>query len=160
MSHRSAIRRRAMQVLYEIDATGQTDPQVLADNIDDADEPPKARAEAVALACAAWAEREALDGHVSAVAPDWPTHRQPPVDRAILRLAVHEMVTGRTPPKVAINEAIELAKKFSNENAPRFVNGVLDKLHRTLDLPAAAADDAPPPKAADADAWLNDAKSD
>ena len=108
------------------------------------------------LALQAWAEHDQSDAHVAAVAADWPTHRQPPVDRAILRLAIYEMTSGRSPARVAINEAIELAKQFSNENAPKFINGVLDKLHRTLDLPEADTQDAKP-ATVDADDWLDDA---
>jgi len=65
---------------------------------------------------------------VAALSPDWPTHRQPVVDRNILRLAYFEIVSGAAPPKVAINEAVELAREFSTEKSPAFVNGVLDKI--------------------------------
>ena len=156
MSKRKDIRRRAMQVLYEIGVTGQTDPEVLYEGIDDPKEAPALSREAVELALQAWAEHDQSDAHVAAVAADWPTHRQPPVDRAILRLAIYEMTSGRSPARVAINEAIELAKQFSNENAPKFINGVLDKLHRTLDLPEADTQDAKP-ATVDADDWLDDA---
>ena len=60
------------------------------------------------------------------------THRQPPVDRAILRLAHHEIVTGIVPAKIAINEAVDLAKTFGAENSPSFVNGVLDKMAKRM----------------------------
>jgi N utilization substance protein B len=146
-----------MQILYQIDATGEADAEVLAADLDDEAGSPALRGEAVQLAVAAWKQRETYDQKVAAVAPDWPTHRQPPVDRAILRLALHEMITGRTPGKIAINEAVELAKQFSNENAPSFINGVLDKLHRTLDLPTQTEAPTAPPVSADA--WLDDAKS-
>lgn len=144
-----------MQVLYQIDATGDADAASILDGLDEDHATPALRAEAVTLALAAWKQRATYDGHVAKLAADWPTHRQPPVDRAILRLAIHEMTTGRTPPKVAINEALELAKQFSNENAPAFINGVLDKLHKTLDLPT-----APKPETASADDWLDDARTD
>lgn len=163
MSKRHDARRLAMQVLYQIDATGETDAQTILDGIDNAEDSDVVRAEAVELALAAWTTHEANDAKVSPLSEDWPTHRQPPVDRAILRLAVHEMVSGRTPPKVAINEAVELAKQFSNENAPSFINGVLDKLHKILDLPPEAPKAKPDPaaapeKPADAATWLDDAK--
>ncbi|MDX1389866.1 MAG: transcription antitermination factor NusB, partial [Acidobacteriota bacterium] len=60
------------------------------------------------------------------------TQRQPVVDRSLLRLAYYEMTSGVAPPKVAINEAVELAKEYSTEKSPMFVNGVLDKLYRQL----------------------------
>ncbi|MEM9418714.1 MAG: transcription antitermination factor NusB [Planctomycetota bacterium] len=156
MSKRHASRRLAMQVLYQIDATGETDADTIFAGLDEDHDPIEVRQEAVELALAAWAQREEHDEKVTALAEDWPTHRQPPVDRAILRLALYEMTSGRTPAKVAINEALDLAMQFSNENAPAFINGVLDKLHKSLDLPEPAADDKP----ADASAWLDDAKQD
>ena len=64
------------------------------------------------------------------------------MDRAILRLAHYEMTSGRTNPKVVVNEAVELAKEFSTERSPAFVNGVLDKvLKRMAAKPIEAADD-------------------
>ncbi len=56
------------------------------------------------------------------------------IDRAILRLAIHEMSGSETPPKVVLNEAVELAKKYSSEEAGSFVNGVLDALHKSLQV--------------------------
>src|SRR5690554_6349286 len=98
------VRRLAMQVLYQMDVTGQTDPQTLLEGLDEDHDSLPAREAAVKLAAAAWRSREAADAQVRELAPDWPTHRQPPVDRAILRLAHHEMTASRTPTKVAINE--------------------------------------------------------
>ncbi len=69
---------------------------------------------------------------MAALAPEWPTYRQPVVDRNILRLAYFEIESGQTPPKVAINEAVELAREFSTQKSPAFVNGVLDKIMRNL----------------------------
>ena len=75
-----------------------------------------------------WKGRLEADAHIEPLTPEWPIHRQPLVDRNILRLARHEILTGMTPPIVAIDEAIELARLFSAEKSPAFVNGVLDKL--------------------------------
>lgn len=85
---------------------------------------------ALELARAAWSQREQADRAIAAITPAWPTHRQPIIDRNILRLAHFEMTAGRTPPKLAINEAVELAKAFSTEKSPMFINGVLDKIYR------------------------------
>jgi N utilization substance protein B len=60
------------------------------------------------------------------LAPQWPPRRQPAVDRNVLRLAIWELTNTSTPPKVIIDEAIELAKAFSTEQSAAFVNGVLD----------------------------------
>lgn len=133
MSKRRDIRRLAMQVLYQIDLGGQTDPGAIAEGLDHEHDGPKVRREAVELALGSWQRRAEADGLIRELAPDWPTHRQPPVDRAILRLAYHEMVTGHAPVKVAINEAVELAKQFAGEQSPAFINGVLDKMARKLE---------------------------
>jgi len=71
--------------------------------------------------------RERLDVLITRFAPDWPVQQLAPIDRSILRLALYELGAsdGTTPPKVAINEAVELAKAFGGDSSPRFVNGVL-----------------------------------
>ena len=91
--------------------------------------------------------RSEADAEVTTLAPDWPTNRQPVVDRSILRLAYYEIVSGRTPPKVVINEAVELAREFSTDRSPMFINGVLDKIYKSR-----RDDEAEAPNDADADA--------
>lgn len=145
-----------MQVLYQMDVTGETDPATLLENVDPEFDPPKVREAAVELASAAWPERANADARVQKLAPEWPTHRQPPVDRAILRLAHHEMMTGRTPVKIAINEAIELAREYGSEHSPAFVNAVLDKLAK--EAPAQVETQAAEPESPQQ--WLNDALAD
>ena len=73
-----------------------------------------------------------LDELVAAKAENWRPERMAVIDRAILRLAAYELREAKTPPKVVLNESIELAKKFSSEDAAGFVNGVLDALLRSL----------------------------
>ncbi|MCC6682508.1 MAG: transcription antitermination factor NusB [Phycisphaeraceae bacterium] len=133
-------RRLAMQLLYQIDQSGETDGEALLTGLDPEHDELRVRVRAVELALAAWQARGEADAKVTAIAPDWPTHRQPPVDRAILRLAYYEMVSGHAPPKVAINEAIDLAKRFGSDQSPPFINGVLDKLARGLGDVASPAD--------------------
>ena len=128
MKKRRDVRRLAMQVLYQIDVGAQSESTVLADSLDQEFDPPDVRAEALELALAAWQRRAVADQFLSELAQDWPTHRQPPVDRAILRLAYYEITSGHAPVKVAINEAVELAKQYSSEQSPAFINGVLDKI--------------------------------
>ena len=71
-------------------------------------------------------EREELDAVLSEVSVGWPVHRMSAVDRSILRLALYEMLhVDDVPPDVAVNEAVELAKGFSGDEAPAFVGGVL-----------------------------------
>ena len=172
-----------MQVLYQLDLTrprprnlaaaGQSGaasklpplptPEQLAEELDDEHDSLATRRFAAELALAAWAVHPAADEQVATLAPDWPTHRQPPVDRAILRLAYYEITSGHAPAKVAINEAVELAKQYCAENAPAFINGILDKLARHVptddahDAHDAHDQAAPPPTPPSADAWLDDA---
>ena len=124
-----------MQTLFLWDTQNSSDigmaRQVLADATDD----PELREAALEMATAAWEHRQTADRWVERVAPQWPPYRQPAVDRNVLRMAVWELVNTPTPPKVVIDEAIELAKHFSTEQSASFVNGVMDailKEHRAL----------------------------
>lgn len=78
--------------------------------------------------------REELDGHISRHAPDWPTEQIAVIDRNILRVAIYELMYGELPVKVAINEAVEIAKAFGSDSAPRFVNGVLGALASQVEI--------------------------
>ena len=126
------IRRCAIQALYQFDAGNADAPDLVRASLCDSPGDDEDHARGFALASDAWKARAEADRAVATLTPEWPTHRQPAVDRSILRLAWFEMTSGRTPPKVAINEAIELAREFSTERSPMFVNGVLDKIYRTM----------------------------
>jgi N utilization substance protein B len=76
-----------------------------------------------------------IDRHISQHAEHWRIERMPTVDRNILRLAVHELMALDTPAAVVIDEALELARKFSGEESVQFVNGVLDAVHREIAKP-------------------------
>ena len=78
------------------------------------------------------AEVSKLDELISAHARNWKLERFAAIDRAILRLAIYELRGGETPPKVVLNEAIELAKKFSSEEAAPFINGILDAIRKSM----------------------------
>jgi N utilization substance protein B len=123
------LRQLAFQALYELDARDGDDAEMVRASLDGlADATDEERDAAAELARLAWAERSRADEQMQALASQWPVHRQAAVDRAILRLAHYEMTSGRTPPKVAVNEAVELAKKFSTDKSPAFINGLLDKV--------------------------------
>ena len=122
MSRRTA-RKHAFLTLYQSDVTGQPMGQIL-------DRWRSYRGEleeyAEKLSRGVEKEREALDKWLSEVAVGWPVHRMSAVDRTILRLALYEMLyVEDVPAEVAVNEAIELAKGFSGDEAPQFVGGVL-----------------------------------
>ena len=133
------VRRCALQAIYQFDA-GNAALEAVQESLEHSPGDAEAHREGLELAGRAWALREEADAAVGVLAPDWPTHRQPVVDRSILRLAYYEMSSGKTPPKVAINEAVELAKEFSTEKSPLFINGVLDKIYRSRFRDQAASD--------------------
>jgi N utilization substance protein B len=80
-----------------------------------------------------------IDDRIGRNAAHWRMERMPVVDRNILRIAVYEMLRTDTPPAVVIDEALELARRFSGEESVHFVNGVLDAVRRELPAPAGAA---------------------
>ncbi len=142
------IRRMAFQALYQLDARDGEDRELVRGSLDDLDKgqdgPIAAtdRDAAMAIAEAAFATRRDADRAIREFAPTWPAHRQPAVDRAILRLAYHEMHAGAAHPKAVINEAVELAKRFSTDRSPAFVNAVLDKILKAAASPSAEPDPA------------------
>jgi N utilization substance protein B len=75
-----------------------------------------------------------LDALIVGHSDNWRFERMAAIDRAILRLAIYELRTGETPPKVVLNEAVDLAKKYSSEESGAFVNGILDGVYKTLNL--------------------------
>ncbi len=149
------IRRLALLALYQLDACKGEDRAMIRDSLDAIDTLKEEGLQfvdrdaaftehqcdkAFAIAEGAYDQRAIADAEVVELAPDWPPHRQPVVDRAIIRLAHYEMGRSDAQPKAIVNEAVELAKAFSTENSPGFVNGVLDKiLKRVLNETDAAA---------------------
>ena len=123
------IRQQALQLLCQFDAGNEDVPCITSEAFDeDTGATSQPCEDALKLATAVWSERFESDTQIKPLTPEWPIHRQPLVDRNILRIARHEIKSGMTPPIVAIDEAIELARLFSTEKSPAFVNGVLDKL--------------------------------
>jgi N utilization substance protein B len=128
MLNRRKIRELAMQILFLWD-TQQERNEDLARTVDPTpDEDPVTRRQAIDMADGTWNQRQSIDGWLERLAPQWPPRRQPAVDRNILRLGVWELTNTVTPPKVVIDEAIELAKQYSTENSGAFINGVLDSV--------------------------------
>ncbi len=79
-------------------------------------------------------KRDELDVILQPIAPEWPLDQIARIDRTILRMSLYELteLTDKVPPKVSINEAVELAKAFGSDNSSKFVNGVLGTAYRTL----------------------------
>ncbi|MBC8310011.1 MAG: transcription antitermination factor NusB [Phycisphaerales bacterium] len=129
LSQRS-IRQQALQLLCQFDAGNEDVACVAEDPFDeDTSSTVTPNEKAFKLAKKIWEDKISADAQIELLTPDWPIHRQPLIDRNILRLARYEIITGMTPPIVAIDEAIELARIFSTEHSSTFINGVLDTLY-------------------------------
>jgi N utilization substance protein B len=129
----------ALQVLYEVDCAGHAPATVLEQRLAEANLPKAAEAFCRHLVSGVLRHRAVLDTFIHRHAPEWPLEQMAYVDRNVLRIAIFEFaVDGRTPVKVAINEAVELAKTFGSDSAPRFVNGVLGALVEYKDAIAQA----------------------
>jgi N utilization substance protein B len=114
-----------LQVLYEADMSSHPAGVILGRHVREAEFPDSVRAQASALVSGVTNSREALDAQISQLAPDYPASQLAAIDRNILRMALFEIELGEVPVKVAINEAVDLAKEFGSDSSPRFVNGVL-----------------------------------
>lgn len=125
MGKRSTSRRIAMQAIYQAEMVGIPIQDALDNILSEEDFIPETKDFAVSLAAGSWKEKEKWDEIISELAIDWPLDRIGKVDRAILRLALYELEVKETPTSVAIDEAVELAKKYSTEEAAKFVNGIL-----------------------------------
>ena len=119
----------ALQALYEIDSTRHPVGTVLDHRLAEDPLPPEGEAFARELLTGVLEHRVELDEMIQRYAPEWPVDQMAVIDRNVLRIAIYEFSISRmTPVKVAINEAVELAKLFGSDSAPRFVNGVLGAL--------------------------------
>jgi N utilization substance protein B len=126
MTKRRKVRELAMQILFVWDTQGSAERALSEQIVADGSEDLEIRKSALDMAAGVWEQRAGIDARVERIAPQWPPRRQPGVDRNLIRLAIWEMTSTDTPPKVVIDEAIELARHFSTEQSSAFVNGVLD----------------------------------
>ncbi len=125
-STRHQARTIALQVLYESDIAGHPAQDVLARYLEDMSVPQPVRRYVERLVTGFAESRDRIDGEIGVAAPAFPVEQLPAVDRNILRIAIYELMSeSDVPLKAAINEAVELAKRFGGENSSRFVNGVL-----------------------------------
>lgn len=135
MLKKRKIRELAMQVLFAWDVQGAADKESAGRIVEEGAAEADVRARAMEMALGVWDHRAEYDQRMERLAPQWPPRRQPIVDRNLIRQAIWELTTRDTPPKVVLDEAIELAKTFSTEQSGSFVNGVLDAVlreHRQL----------------------------
>ncbi|MYE54367.1 MAG: transcription antitermination factor NusB [Chloroflexi bacterium] len=123
---RRRTRALVMQALYESDAVEHSAVDVLDERLSEMELSWRDAEFARKLLDGIFANATEIDKIISEFAPGWPISQMAVVDRNILRMAIYEiMVSQDTPPRVAVNEAVELAKAFGADSAPRFINGVL-----------------------------------
>ena len=121
MAGRRAARRTALFLLYQWDVTGQPLASLYEGDVDPF---------AAELAEAVIAQADDLDRQITESAEGWTADRLGALERNVLRIGVHELETGDVPIEVAINEAVELAKRYATEDAAKLVNGILGRIAR------------------------------
>jgi len=128
-NERHRARGLALQALYEIDTTNHEPAEVVSRQLEVTTLSPENSRFAAELVSGVLAHKASIDEHIRRFARAWPIEQMATVDRNILRLAIFEvLVDNRVPMRVAINEAIELAKDFGAQSSSRFVNGVLSSV--------------------------------
>ncbi|HEY1215493.1 MAG TPA: transcription antitermination factor NusB [Bryobacteraceae bacterium] len=145
MAARHRSRKRALQVLFEWDMRGDSIDRAIAHYYDtlyseESESKPKPDRFMEELARGTVANSEAIDKQIQAKAENWRLERMPVVDRNILRLAIFELSQQTTPAPVVIDEAVELARQFSNDESLSFINGILDAVHRQVTAAAQSGD--------------------
>ncbi len=133
MKKRTRARELALQFLYQADLV-KLGPEEADDFLRDEELDVETRRFAKRLIEGTLKERDALDAVIQAVAQNWNISRMAVIDRNVLRVASYELLHCEDiPPKVAINEAIEIGKRYSTQNSGAFINGILDKImNRTV----------------------------
>ena len=136
MGSRRKARECALQMLFAADVANAVPEEVLRtywSELGDTETEQPAREFATRLAAGTLAHLDSLDERIRSRAEHWRIPRMAIVDRNILRLAVYEFIYEPTPRTVAINEALEIARRFSTYEATQFINGILDAIKRDLD---------------------------
>jgi len=136
----------ALQVLYEFDMTHHPVEDVLPRTLEEQDATPAISQHVTRLVDGVISNLAVIDEHIGIAAPAFPVDQLPLVDRNVLRMATYElMFEPAVPPKAAINEAVEISKRFGGPNSSRFVNGALRTiLERVADnRPESPAEDRP-----------------
>ena len=129
MKTRRRARRVTLETLYEYDIAGHPVGEVLQRRLQDNPMDNAGVEFASQLVTGVISYLSEIDKLIARYAPEWPLDQMAVIDRNILRISIYEfLVLGETPVKVAINEAVELAKLYASDSAPRFINGVLGSL--------------------------------
>lgn len=127
-SRRHKAREVALQMLFQKDLNPDAAPDLIREQIQEALKDESLCRFAWSLFAGVTETRHALDDKIEAAAANWTVGRMAPTDRNALRLGAFELLHTDTPPRVVIDEALELAKSFGSANSASFVNGVLDRL--------------------------------
>jgi len=141
MANRHLLRSIAMQSLYECDFRGwkkESTEEIIKHNIGEFGPGVEDASFVHSLVGGVLKNQKKIDALIEQCAPEWPLDQVTIVDRNVLRLGIYELLFGNyeeVPPKVAINEAIELAKKYGGESSGRFINGVLGTIYREMGEP-------------------------
>ena len=129
MKTRRRARRVALETLYEYDIAAHKPGEILQRRLEENPMESSGADFASRLIMGVVEYQEDMDILIAQYAPEWPLDQMAVIDRNILRMAIYEfLIDGETPIKVAINEAVELAKTYGSDSAPRFINGVLGTL--------------------------------
>ncbi|HTU34105.1 MAG TPA: transcription antitermination factor NusB [Candidatus Acidoferrum sp.] len=134
MTLRHKSREFALQMLFQWDIARQSPARIEQHFWETARAADPTRKFAHELFVGAVAQTDAADALISELSENWRLDRLAAIDKSILRLAIYEFRFGTAPPKVVIDEALELAKKFSSDEAPAFLNGILDAVLKKLSL--------------------------
>lgn len=133
MGSRRKSREKALQILFQLDFQSVDIDSALKEFWDGHPTGDKVRGFTETLVRGTFANRENIDRMISSTVENWSIERLAAVDRAILRFATYElMYMPDVPPKVTINEALEIAKTYGTEESCRFINGVLDKIREKI----------------------------
>ena len=133
MRKRSLARDWVLKILYQSDITRRPVKDLFESFWQDEEEKdPEVREFTLRLAGGVEEQKESIDNKISQYATNWQLKRMAIIDRNILRMGVYELLfASDIPPKVSINEAVELAKRYGDLESSKFVNGILDKIHKT-----------------------------
>ena len=135
MGVRRSAREEALKILYGLELTGDEPDLALARLGEESKVSRQVRAYTDRLVRTCWRERMALDALIARVSEHWALRRMNFIDRNVLRMAACELVFfDDIPPKVAINEAIDIARKYGTDTSGAFVNGILDRIVKERDL--------------------------
>ncbi len=131
MRKRTQAREYALQILYQIDVRKDPEDKILVDFWKNIETEPEVSDFAAKIVIGTIRNKKKIDEMITKYASNWKLSRMAVIDRNVLRLAAYELLFCEDiPPKVSINEAVDLAKKFGDTESGKFVNGILDKINK------------------------------